>query len=147
VVLVIMGASLLGLWQVERLPDVAAVGLMGLIILGAAHNRDGVGRVLSCGPLQHLGTISYSLYLVHLPLIFGFWILRHALVSPDPLAYATVGYHLPKAQAWDGLVLFYVLSISLASWTYRFIERPGRAYLRRRLRPGAKGGAGDQYIA
>ncbi|MFT0848673.1 acyltransferase family protein [Actinomycetaceae bacterium L2_0104] len=77
---------------------------------GASHGRYGPYGLLSTRPFQFLGLISYSLYLVHWPLLMlpqaasGF---RTALSLPAGLALAA-------------------LAIPLAWLSYRFIEQPFR---------------------
>ncbi len=83
-----------------------------LIILGGtASSRFGPVRPLSAAPLQFLGKISYSLYLVHWPL----------LVLPQ----AAVGWE-ERLPLWLTLLLG-LTSIPLAWLCWRFVEEPGRA--------------------
>lgn len=121
--------SLFVLWQFNWLPDIAAVFIMGIIILSTAQNKGWVSRVLNTRFWQHMGDISYSLYLVHFPLILAFFTLRGVLVHPDPLA-DMMGYRFPPTTAWLGLVAMYALSIAVATLTYKFVEKPARAYLK-----------------
>lgn len=78
-----------------------------LMILGG---DTGPVRVLSARPLQFIGLISYSLYLVHWPM----------LVLPQ----ATLGYARPLPP-WIALGLG-VLAVPLAYVLYRFVEDPVR---------------------
>ena len=60
-----------------------------LIAAGVAHGSTVVGRILSIGPMQRVGDLSYSLYLWHFPvLVIGItyfepagWLVRLALVA------------------------------------------------------------------
>ena len=125
-------AALFILWHVALLPDVLAVFIMGLLIYSAACNNDWLTRTLNNKFWQHMGDISYSLYLVHMPLILGFFTLRGTLVNPDPLA-LDFGYKFTPPVAWLGLLLLYLISIGFASVTYHYLERPARKYLRQAL--------------
>jgi len=95
-------------------PGVAAVlpvtGAALVILGGAKGSATAPGRVLTVRPMQFLGEISYSLYLVHWPL----------LVIPQ----AAVGLenHLPL---WLKLGLS-TAAVPLAYLSYRFIEQPFR---------------------
>ncbi|WP_442576704.1 acyltransferase family protein [Microbacterium sp. F51-2R] len=84
------------------------VGTALVIAAGATPHRLGPGRMLSVRGMVLVGTISYSLYLVHWP----------ALV-------------IPEAVVRDGLPLWATLLIALAcvpvAWAmYRFVEDPMR---------------------
>ncbi|WP_166875881.1 acyltransferase family protein [Salinibacterium sp. ZJ450] len=81
------------------------------VIIGgtAAHPLSPV-RVLSIRPMQYLGKISYSLYLVHWPLLV---IPEAAFRNIDPL------------QPMDKLILG-ALSIPIAALLYTFVEDPAR---------------------
>ena len=95
---------------------VPVVGAMLVIGFGAQASRVAVGRVLGIRPLVFVGAISYSLYLVHWPLL----VLAHeqtGLATPLPL-----GYSIGLAAA----------SVPLAYLLYRFVETPFR---RRRPAP------------
>ncbi|WP_133542275.1 acyltransferase family protein [Microbacterium sp. BK668] len=89
----------------------AAVPVLGaalVIVAGASQTRGGSDRVLSAPAMVLIGTISYSLYLVHWP----------ALV-------------IPESASRGGLPLWLTLLIALAcvplAWTmYRFVEDPMR---------------------
>jgi len=122
--------ALLGLWQFKRLSDGGAVVILGLIILSAACNADWLSRLLSHRVWRQMGDISYSLYLVHLPLILAFWIVRHLLVAPDPQAMSPMGYRFTKPEGLAGLAALYIAAIGAATLTYRFVEQPARRWLR-----------------
>ncbi|WP_193105941.1 acyltransferase family protein [Brachybacterium sp. FME24] len=79
-----------------------------LIIGGAAPGRAHANRLLSLAPFQLIGAISYSLYLVHWPL----------LVIPQTAA----GENSPL-PLWIRLLLG-LAAIPLAWLLYRFVERP-----------------------
>jgi len=125
-------AVLLILWHFAVLNDIPAVFILGLIIYSAACNNDWLSRTLSNRFWQHMGDISYSLYLVHMPLILGFIIVRAILVNPDPLDTGTT-YKFSPLVAWSGLVVLFLSTIALASLTYNYLERPARRYIRNAL--------------
>jgi peptidoglycan/LPS O-acetylase OafA/YrhL len=104
------------------------------LIVGAIHGRI-VRWVLTLPPLVYLGTISYSIYLVHFPLQLGVH-----LVSVVYLA------RMPYDSGFF-LVGFFFAVIGLASITHRLIEVPGRTLLRKRstavlVEPLARPGGG-----
>lgn len=97
-----------------RSDGVAAAVLLALFFIAAIEG--GVVRAAFSGPtLRALGTISYSLYLIH---AFPLWVVSHWLLSP-----VTFG-HLGLAEmvAVDAGVA--LASIAIAIVTYRVIEAP-----------------------
>ncbi|MFZ4374404.1 MAG: acyltransferase family protein, partial [Mycobacterium sp.] len=110
------GALIDGVRQFPGPWALVPVGATVLLILAAA-NRASTGdrlplpnRLLAAAPLVTLGSMAYSLYLWHWPLLI-FW-----------LAY-TGGAH---AQFFDGLAILLISGV-LAYLTMRFIEEPLRS--------------------
>jgi peptidoglycan/LPS O-acetylase OafA/YrhL len=106
-----IGAALVVFGPATPFPGFAAllpcIGTAGLIWSGRGANPI-ASRLLSFRPLVGIGKISYSLYLVHWPvLVFGKRLFPHA----DPALLAS------------GVAL---LSLALAAFSYRFIEQPFR---------------------
>jgi peptidoglycan/LPS O-acetylase OafA/YrhL len=97
---------------------IVAIGFPALIV-GAIHGR-AVRRVLTLPPLVYLGTISYSIYLVHFPLQLGVHLVSVALLVQMPY------------ESGFFLVGFFFALVGLASITYRLIEVPGKELLRKR---------------
>lgn len=88
------------------------IGTAIVILCGASPTRFGPGRLLSIGPMQFIGLISYSLYLVHWPLLI---VTQAAVGDQNPLGLsAKVG-------------LGVVLAVPLAWLLFRFVETPARA--------------------
>ncbi|MDN5892797.1 MAG: acyltransferase, partial [Nocardioides sp.] len=90
---------------IAALPVLATAAM---IIGGAAPGNLHATRVLAVPPLQFLGAISYSLYLVHWPL----------QVIPHAATFAA-----PPLPLWQRLALGAV-AVPLAWLLYRFVERP-----------------------
>ena len=93
----------------------------GLIAGLAANERAVAARLLGCRPVHWLGEISYSLYLLHVPLNYE---LHHLWPA------------LARWPVLDGAVTLSVL-ISAAALSYHGFERPMRDLLRGR-RPGIR---------
>ncbi len=119
------------LWHFEILPDPVAVFIFGIMILSAAYCKDRVSKGLNSKPFVFLGDISYSLYLIHMPLLFGFEVIRKIMVDPDPYVTGMLGYDFPPLAAWAGLFLLLVLSLGLASLSYYYFETPMRKWLKK----------------
>jgi peptidoglycan/LPS O-acetylase OafA/YrhL len=92
----------------------AALPVLGtaLVLAAGSEARGGVGSVLGVRPLQFLGMVSYSLYLVHWP----------ALVLPAAAAGAS---HVP--QLWITLPVV-AACVPVAWLLYRFVEDPLRRW-------------------
>jgi peptidoglycan/LPS O-acetylase OafA/YrhL len=86
------------------------VGTAAAILGGTGATRFGPVGLLALPPMQFIGKISYSLYLVHWPLI----------VIPQVL----VGWREPL-PLWVTLLLA-VVAVPLAWLLWRFVEEPGR---------------------
>lgn len=96
------------------------IGLLPIIIGSLSLDRSIVARTLSTRPFVLGGTISYSVYLVHMPVIEPIW----ALQSVVPwLAPGTVGSRVAFL-----LVPVLVLLAGYALW--RWVEEPSRRALR-----------------
>lgn len=89
---------------------VPVVGTAAAILGGTGATRFGPAALLALPPMQFIGKISYSLYLVHWPL----------LVVPAVLW----GWRDPL-PLWVTLILA-VVAVPLAWLLWRFIEEPGR---------------------
>jgi peptidoglycan/LPS O-acetylase OafA/YrhL len=100
-----------------------------LLILGISNqSHRASAKILSSKTLIYLGTISYSIYMVHWclsELLKTFW-----LSKLDP----TFDHGLSLTQCLIGLMLFLLTNISASSMTYKFIEVPMRTYLKSRRR-------------
>ncbi|WP_396659415.1 acyltransferase family protein [Microbacterium sp.] len=87
------------------------VGTAAVIFFGTSSPRGGPGRLLSLRPMQYVGLISYSLYLVHWPLL-----VVPALAVGDELL----------GSVWMRVLLGIVVAVPVAGALYRFVEDPVR---------------------
>ncbi len=95
---------------------------LALLLLGTAYHRCHFSRLLSLRPLVFVGTVSYSIYMVHELCLIA---CRYFF----PIAGFGEKYGLLVLAAW--LVLVFIAGIGL----YVFVEKPSRNYLRKmRLR-------------
>ncbi len=99
--------------------DLAAVIVFPFLVLAFALNTGRPSRILSHPWLHYLGTISFSIYLVHQ--MFReteFWLLRQ--IHPAPL---------PPSLALSCAAIGAVSVLPFAALAYHGIERPGRTAL------------------
>lgn len=93
--------------QSELVGHLGAAAGFALLVAAAAWGSGPAVRWLGWRPLAALGTISYGLYLWHLPLLL---VLRHAGLLPDPIA--------PR------FAVVLAVSVVAASASWRYVERP-----------------------
>lgn len=117
---VLLGAALLLTLRILPMHPFGYTMLAALyttIIITALSSPDSkLGRVLSAYWLRSLGTISYGVYLFHMPLLY----LAHGLILGRDHQYPGLT-DLPSIGA-TGLAL--VLTLLLASLSWRYFERP-----------------------
>ncbi|MDO9395924.1 MAG: acyltransferase family protein [Herbiconiux sp.] len=89
---------------------VPVLGTAAVIVAGASRPAGGPGAALSVRPMLFVGLISYSLYLVHWPIL--------------QIPQAAVGFDNPL-PVWVTLLLG-LACVPLAFVMYRFVEEPGR---------------------
>ncbi len=118
----------IGLWWGDwrgqgRLEHGGVVVLFFPVLVGAlALSGRGLSRLLASGPMVHGGRISYSLYLVHIPIFEIFW---------------TNMIWNPRIAEGSGLGTFLIphvplLCLLVAHLVYRYVEEPSRLWLRGR---------------
>ncbi|MBC8151629.1 MAG: acyltransferase [Bacteroidetes bacterium] len=113
-----------------QVPDVLTIWVFPLLILGACYNTGRVAGLLQTRPFQRLGDWSYSIYMVHIPVMFSFLAVQlinsPAPAPPKPLIYGWAG-------PITGLI-FVLIVLTVSALTYRFVEVPARNYLNAKLR-------------
>ena len=92
---------------------------LAALLLSCAHNQGWAARLLDLAPLQYLGEISYSLYMLQAPAFFAALEMRSQGIVTDPAALGA---------------LLAVLSFAMAIPVSRFIEYPARALIKGMLR-------------
>jgi peptidoglycan/LPS O-acetylase OafA/YrhL len=114
------------------LSDLVAVPLFCALVLTAAGNGGRFNRLLLTRPLQWLGNVSYSIYLVHWPLMVAIAMAIYAATGIDP---TTGGFGIVPRLGFLGIAV--AATLLAASFTYRTIEVPLRQMItgRRAARP------------
>jgi peptidoglycan/LPS O-acetylase OafA/YrhL len=115
----IVGAALLAATPAR---DFAIVGVFVLAILASSVPGNLVARFLSVPPLVYLGEISYSLYMVHVPIRMTLG----KLVEPRLVVASTAG-------AWVMGLGFCLATLATAAAVYHLVEVPARRWLRRHV--------------
>ncbi|MFL9867808.1 acyltransferase [Paraburkholderia fungorum] len=114
-------ASSLAIFIMARsvtIPEYAflAVFAFFVVVLTLAGDSGPLAVLLKARACQFLGKISYSIYLIHAPLVF----IGHVTLKP-----------LPLAVKITVLLGYLAVVIGISTQTYRFVESPGREIARR----------------
>jgi len=112
-----LGVIALGIF-VQR--DTLTVVGLGLLIFALSSDADLVAPLLALRPIVYLGEISYCLYMVQRFPMEGLSLARKASA-------ALAGSPLMQ------LILLLAVLLAVSHWAHRFIELPGRKWLRRAL--------------
>lgn len=123
------GAVLVAFAASEHLPyallhNALLSPLYAALVYGLARGGGPLGRGLASRPMTELGAASYSLYILQYPLSEG---LRWLAERLQP----AVDFAAPRPF----FVLFLVAALGLSVASFRLVEAPLRAWLRRRLSP------------
>jgi peptidoglycan/LPS O-acetylase OafA/YrhL len=134
-------------WLGSTLPFVAAGGLtlatmhfgahellivacFPWLVLAAAYNKGSVKRALDMPVLQRLGDWSFSIYLLHMPIIYTLTAVISLQRSPQ--MYATYeNFVASKASGKLMCILVLALTLLLSALSHRFLEGPARKWLTR----------------
>jgi peptidoglycan/LPS O-acetylase OafA/YrhL len=105
------------------LPDFGLVALLALTILGAATSQTYLAQILGSRPLVWLGEISYSIYMIHFPVL----LVTRRLWERVGIAQWTASGRAVAFAVTVGMV------IALAAMLFYVVERPARMRLRDQL--------------
>lgn len=111
-----------------RAPDLMMI-LMPLLLLGLTADGSWAARMLGGGAILHLGRLSYALYMSHA-------VVERVLELFVPVSRFA---HADLALRLGVFVLYGVALYAGASLLHRFVEEPGRAWLRSLDRPRKRG--------
>ena len=111
----------------RRGDDLVTVPLFMLLILAVAYNRRRIAGFLAARPLQHLGEISYALYMMH-----GVWFMVCWYGLPE---LQRRGLWVPEGavRGWGFAIGFAAVSLLSADLVHRAFEVKARGALRRLL--------------
>jgi peptidoglycan/LPS O-acetylase OafA/YrhL len=112
----LIGASL-------GLSDFALVFLLACTILGSAMSAGYLAQMLGSRPLVWLGEVSYSIYMVHFPILI---LIRRLWDRLGFAEWQVVGRTF-------AFIITVALVITLAAMLFYFVERPARTRLRNQL--------------
>jgi peptidoglycan/LPS O-acetylase OafA/YrhL len=108
-------------------PDALTVTVFPWLILAAAYGSSAVNRLLQSRPLQLLGDWSFSIYLMHQPLILLFFTVSMTL-NP-PATPEQMGAKPDTMTGWIICAIVVALTLVVSALVYRFWERPARRWI------------------
>lgn len=97
--------------------------VFAVLILACCQDQGWLATILKTRPLQLLGERSYSIYLMHMPLLLVFENVARRFESPV----ARLGV----------VVVFVAVLVVVSGWTYRYVEHPFRDLFNRLAKPSA----------
>lgn len=115
--------------------DLVIVAVFPFVILSAAYNITRVKNVLDTSFLQRLGDWSFSIYMVHVPIIYIFSIIG---IRNNPKLFAVFPPPSGPIDVLEGIKvcsIIVLLTLSVAALTYNYVEVPCREYLNSKSRP------------
>lgn len=125
----ILAIAVIIMASLDYLPYQTLIVLAPAIIVANLSPGSWTHRLLSSRVFCYLGTISYSLYLLHVPLI---WYLTAALLRFQKLSGIAVDFEfLPRLLAT-------ILIFPISSLCYAIVEKPARKFLHGLLSPGQR---------
>ena len=107
--------------------DLIYIPLFMLLVVTIATNKKIIHKIFLFKPLQYLGTISYSIYMMHSILIFA--------IAVPYIQYRGYVYKGPGTLImpfWTGLnicIIFLLSVVAVSSITYFLIEKPCRIWI------------------
>jgi len=122
--------------------SIAAPYVFALVVLVFAFEAAAASAVLRLRPLVFLGTVSYSIYMTHAFIakrIFDAGIQLDKRWHINPFTHRAIdGEDVPflGTQLWHGDIAYPVymaMIIAMSYFTYRWIEKPGREWVRNRV--------------
>jgi len=113
------------------LPDILSIPLFAGIVLSAACNGGWVHRIFERPLLQMIGDISYSIYMLHVVILFAIMeILNSSGVSIPRMPDNTVLFF----TGLMGCIGFLAVIVLLSVWSYRKLETPCRDFINQKTR-------------
>jgi len=112
--------------------DVLSVSFFPLIILSAAYGSISMNRFLGTKAMQRIGDWSFSIYMVHQPILYT---TLSVVAYANPAKPGTVPTPPTMLTGWLICIAFIIFTLLIASLTFRFIEVPARMWINHKFSP------------
>ena len=124
---ILIGLGLISLVSMHLdFPDFITVMLFPFILLCGAYGSIGINNFFSFQPLQRLGDWSFSIYLVHQPLLFTMINITTYRNLSNQSKSITEPLQPEMLKGWLMCVGFICFTLLISFFTYRFVELPAR---------------------
>jgi peptidoglycan/LPS O-acetylase OafA/YrhL len=113
-------------------PSLAAPAVFGLAVLIFSFEGGFVSKLLKARPFVFLGALSYSIYMMHTPVLIGMRYAFQVAQIKTGILFFHKGWM--GAEMWQGDISYLVmmgLVVGVSYLTYNFIEQPGRRQSRK----------------
>jgi len=114
--------------------DLLVIAFFPFLLLTAAYNESQIKGIFSQSILQNLGKWSFSIYMVHAPIIlmvFAYTVYKDprafANMTPSAADVLTMPTNYKTGLFFCGFLL--TSTVAVSAFTYRFVEVPARKYL------------------
>jgi peptidoglycan/LPS O-acetylase OafA/YrhL len=125
-ILIVMGLLFLMPFTIS---DVILVPIFACLVVSLYLRKSVISEILGHAIFWRLGTLSYSIYLLH-TLFLGKKSEQINQIFSSSFGYVGLKFSFPLVDSIEFLMV-----IALSAITYSLIERPGRAFIRRALQP------------
>ncbi len=131
---VLIGLTLVSFISMHfNLPDFITIIPFPFILLCGAYGSVGIDKFFANKFFQRLGDWSFSIYLVHQPLLFTIGNIASYLNPVDPTKPLTgPPAQLDMLTGWLICIAFLILTVGISFLTYRYIEVPARNRLNKK---------------
>lgn len=119
----------LGLCLHFAVPDVFSVAFFPLMLLSAAYGSPNMDAFFGAKPMQRIGDLSFSIYLVHQPIAYTIVTVMGFLNPPNPNAPAGPPPTPDMLTGWLICFVFIAFTLLVSNLTYRFVEVPARNWI------------------
>jgi peptidoglycan/LPS O-acetylase OafA/YrhL len=112
-----------------NLPDIITVAFFPFLLLCGAYGNKSINRIFLTKPFQRIGDWSFSIYLVHQPLLF---LILNTFLYLNPVK---PGDHQQDQSppgllvSWTICLVFIAITLLVSFLTFRFVENPARRWL------------------
>jgi len=108
------------------LPIIFVYPLIPFLIVAVGKSKSGLSHCLSNKLIVVLGTVSFSIYMVHFPVLEIFrFVLNDVYAALDPSE--------NLVTLWVHLVVILISIIAVATLVYTYVEKPSREYFKQKL--------------
>lgn len=122
-----LGAAVIAITLIAtHIVPIAAVYCLAILVLALASTQTGLlNSALATSPMQFLGRISFSVYMVNLIVLELLSFGEKRLITGNPLKHVW--------QGWATLALGCLMCVAAGWMMYRVVEQPARSMIKRRL--------------